>query len=208
MSWTNYFSKILVINLKKREDRLLEIYSEMERMYIPFELVTAIEHEKGAEGLRLTTEKIFEQGIKEGWENVLIFEDDCTFVVDKQTLDYTMGQAIKQLPDMWHLFYLSGQVSCGFERRIGSHLLGLHGCFATHSYAVSLQGMKEIMEIGLKAPIDNFIVDTIQKMGGTVITQPILTTQREGFSNIGQAEINWSPFILDRYNQKIIECGL
>jgi len=203
MRWTNYFSKILVINLRHRTDRLLQIYEEMDKMDINFELVTAIEHENGAEGLRQTLNNILQRGIEEKWENVLIFEDDCEWVENKDVVDRAMDGAIKEIPDNWHLLYLSAQVTCGFHYKHGNHLLQLDGAYSTHSWAISKQGMKEIISQGLDAPIDNCMVDKIQKMQNCYITYPILTTQRAGESDIGKTYINWFPFLVTRYNTEL-----
>ena len=59
MSWTNFFDGIYVLNLRHRTDRLLHITEEMEKYDIGFELVTSIENENGAEGLRQTVVKLF-----------------------------------------------------------------------------------------------------------------------------------------------------
>ena len=200
------FHKDICNKLKKRKDRLLDICDEMERMNIDFELVTAIEDEEnGARGLRDTVWKIIEQGVKEEWDNVLIFEDDCQFIEPKHVVDEAMNKAIEQLPYNWLLFYLSGQVTNGFKERTGSNLLQVDMCFATHSWAISQNGMKEIYNLGLDYPIDNSVVQKIQPLQRSYITYPILTTQRFGYSDIGKAEINWNHFLVTRYNQKLHE---
>jgi GR25 family glycosyltransferase involved in LPS biosynthesis len=205
MSWHNFFTKILVINLKRRQDRLIDIYEEMGKMGIPFEVVTAIENENGAIGLRDTLVSILEQGVKEKWESVLIFEDDCVFTQNKDVVDDTINRAITQLPDNWQILYLSAQCTCGFTHRVGSNLLGLQGAFATHSWAISQQGMKDILGSNLQAPIDNHVVANTQKQGNTYITYPILTTQKAGTSDIGGTYIEWDAFITPRYYQKLAE---
>ena len=65
--------------------------------------------------------------------------------------------------------------------------------------------MKEIIAAGLEAPIDNSIVDKVQPMQRCFITYPILTTQRAGVSDIGNTFIDWHPFLIGRYNQKLAE---
>ena len=185
MNWINFFDGIYCINLAKRQDRLIEFTEEAEKYSIPFELITAIEHSQGAEGLRLTIEKIFENAIEKNYEQILIFEDDCVMTQGIEIFHDTMNNAIKQLPKNWDIMYLSGQVTCGFKYRHSANLLQLDGCFATHSWAISLQGMKEILSQGLYAPIDNCLVDRIQKLQRCYITYPILTTQRAGTSDIG-----------------------
>jgi len=104
MSWTNYFDKILVLNLRKRTDRLMEVYSEMEQYNIPFELVTAIENEQqGAEGLKETMQLIFEDAIKHNFQRILVFEDDVEWVRDPNPI---MEEVVKQFPDNFHLIFL------------------------------------------------------------------------------------------------------
>jgi GR25 family glycosyltransferase involved in LPS biosynthesis len=203
--WTNFFDKIYCINLPKRVDRLLQFVEEMEKYEIEFEIVNGIEHESGAEGLRQTVEKLFIDAIEKKYNNILIFEDDCYFVEGKSTVDWTMENAIKELPEQWHILYLSAQPTNGFNRRQSGCLLQLDGAFATHSWAISNQGMREILSAGLDAPIDNSIVKSIQPLQKCFITYPLLTSQRESFSDIGKTVINWHTFIVDRYNQKLGE---
>lgn len=205
MAWTDFFTKIFVINLPERTDRLLDIAEELNKWDIPYELVNAIKHEKGAEGLRLTVLSIFEKAVANNWESVLIFEDDCIFVESCGNPNDTMELAVKQLPRNWHILLLGAQVTGGFKGRLSPNLLRVEKAFATHAWALSLQVMKEILSQGLYAPIDNCLVERIQPMGETYITFPLLCTQKPGYSDIGQSEINWLPFIEQRYYQKLGE---
>lgn len=205
MSWTNFFDKIYVINLPKRTDRLLEITEEMVKYGIEFDLIDGIQHEKGAEGLRLTVENLLVDAIENGYKNILIFEDDCMFIEPKEVVDDTMNRVVNELPENYHICYLSAQPTNGFHYRHSSSLLQLDSAFATHSWALSLQGMKEIISTGLYAPIDNCLVATIQTQQRCYITFPILTTQRPGISDIGGTFIDWNVFLVGRYNQKLAE---
>jgi GR25 family glycosyltransferase involved in LPS biosynthesis len=203
--WTNFFDKIYCINLPKRIDRLLQFVEEMEKYEIEFEIVNGIEHESGAEGLRQTVENIFKDAIEKKYNNILIFEDDCYFVEGKSTVDWTMDKAIKELPEDYQILYLGAQVTNGFKRRQGECLFQLDLAFATHAWALSRQGMMEIISCGLEAPIDNSVVKTIQPLQRCFITYPLLASQRESFSDIGKQVIDWNPFIVTRYNQKLGE---
>lgn len=203
MAWTDFFTKIFVINLPERTDRLLEIAEELEKWKIPYELRNAIKNENGAEGLKETVWNIIKEGVDNNWQSVLIFEDDCIFVESCGNPNETMEQVVKQLPNMWQLLYLGGQVTNGFKLRHSPNLLLLDMCFATHAWALSLDAMKNIMSEGLESPIDNSIVKTIQPRGHTYITYPLLCTQRPGHSDIGKTYINWQPFIEQRYYQKL-----
>lgn len=198
--WTSFFDKIYCINLPKRIDRLLLFVDEMDKYNIPFEIFNAIENENGAEGLRQTVELILKEALDNNYKQILIFEDDAYFVCDPNPI---MELAIKELPEYWQILYLGGQASNGFNRRQSQSLLQLDTCFATHAWALSNNAIKTILAEGLKAPIDNFLVDTIQKEQKCFITYPLLSSQRSGESNIGGTFVDWNPFIVDRYNQKL-----
>lgn len=202
MSWTNFFDEIYCINLPKRTDRLLEFTEEAEKYNIQFKLIDGIEHPQGAEGLRLTVEGIFKNAIEKNYEHILIFEDDCLFVNDPNSV---MNEVIKQLPQDYHILYLGAQPTNGFHYRHSANLLQLDGAYATHAWALSVQGIKEILSQPFYAPIDNCIVAGIQKLQKCYITYPLLATQRAGVSNIGGEYIEWDVFITPRYNQKLAE---
>lgn len=206
--WTDFFDKIFVINLPSRTDRLLQIAEELYKWGIPYELVNATPHENGAEGLRITVENIFRDAVAKNLSSVLIFEDDAMFVESCGNPNETMEQVVKQLPPTWQLLYLGAQCTNGFKAKPSNNLLLLDMAFATHAWAISLDGMKEILAAGLEAPIDNSVVKTVQPKGNTYITYPLLCTQRPGYSDIGRTEINWQPFIEQRYYQKFSESNL
>ncbi len=206
MNWINYFSKIYVLNLRKRVDRLLEVTTEMEQYNIPFELVTSIEDEEnGARGLRDTMVNIFNDAIENKYEQILVFEDDALFLIDPNPI---MNEVVKQLPYKWDMIFLGCQATSGFKYRHSANLLQLDMAFATHAVCYSLEGMKEIMTMGLDYPIDNSIVLKVQPLQRSYAIQPMLCTQRESFSDIGRTVISWRPFLEGRFNQKIAEQGL
>jgi GR25 family glycosyltransferase involved in LPS biosynthesis len=205
MNWLKSISKIVLINLTSRVDRLLKSAEILEKYSIPYERVAAIQHEQGAVGLRDTVVKLFNDCIALGHENVLVFEDDVFMVVGEDEFHNTMNGAVAQLPENYHILFLGAQCTGGFTHFHSPNLLPVQKAFATHAWLVSRQGMKEILASNLQAPIDNHIVAEIEPMGHCFVTYPLLCSQREDFSDIGQNRINWHPFIHDRYYQKISE---
>jgi len=205
MSWTDFFTKIFVINLPERTDRLLDIAEQLYKWNIPYELVNAVKHEDGAEGLRITVEGIFREAVKNEWESILIFEDDAIFVDSGGNPNEVMEKVVKQLPKTWDILYLGAQCTTGFKMRVSPNLLLVENAFATHAWALSLHGIKEVLMSVLEAPIDNSVVKKIQPQGNTYITYPLLCSQRAGVSNIGNTYIDWNPFIEHRYYQKLAE---
>lgn len=201
--WQDFFDKIYVINLKKRIDRLIEVTEEMAKYNIDFELVTAIEDEEGARGLRDTMVKIFKEAHKNKYESILVFEDDAMWV---QSPEIIMDNAINQLPKDWRILYLGCQPSGGFSHSVGGNLLAVRKPYATHAWAISKQGIIDILSFPeMEYPIDNWIVDNINSMGGLYCTNPLLCTQRPGHSDINKNFIDWRPFMDVRFQQKLAE---
>ncbi len=212
--WTNYFSKILLINLPKRTERLEASIKELKDHYIPFQVFDAVEHERGAYGLYLTLKNLLERAEYEGWENILIFEDDCVMVQDDFN-DY-MNAAIMELKYLdWDLFYLGGNVykplcrvpKCDF-------LLRIEGVMSTHAVAYSKQGwklmleeMRRIEKAGVTQPeaIDLILERVLQKRGKSFIANPLLCVQRPGWSDVENRETNYQNLIQDRYQQRLKE---
>ena len=89
--------------------------------------------------------------------------------------------------------------------RVSPNLLLVENAYATHAWALSLHGIREVLMSVLEAPIDNSVVNKIQPQGNTYITYPLLCSQRAGVSDIGNTYIDWNPFIEHRYYQKIAE---
>lgn len=197
--WTEYFDEVVLINLDKRVDRLLETAEELEKYNIPYKRIAAIEHKNGAIGLLQTMQKIFEDCIKRKVQNILVFEDDIMFLQDPTPI---MNNVIKQIPDNYDMILLGGQIK-GFAYAHSENLLALVGAWSTHAVIYSLQGMKNIMAMNFTAPIDNFFVDVIHPKGNSYCVKPLLATQRFGYSDIAKNEINWQPFINKSYNEKL-----
>ena len=203
MKWLSFFDEIFVLNLSKRQDRLLEITEHFEEYEIPFKRIESIENSNGAEGLRDTMLLIFEDAIDKGRENILVFEDDCEIIKGKEIFHDIMNKAIEQLPENYLMFFLGGQPTGGYSSFYSNNLLPVIKYYSTHSVCYSKRGIKEILQRGMEYPIDIWYVDVIQPLGNCYAVDPILTTQREGYSDIGKNEINWTPFIVAKHQQEI-----
>jgi hypothetical protein len=202
-TWTDFFDCIYLINLAKREDRLLQAAEELEKFNIPYKRICAIEKENGAEGLRDTMLLIFNEAIEQDYKNILIFEDDIEFC--EEDVNDVMSKAIAQLPSSYRLLFLGCQPTAGFSHFHSPNLLPAIKCFATHAVAYSRKCMEEIVALRMEFPIDNWMVTEIETRGECFVTYPMLASQRPGVSDIGKTFINWKPFMDARYTQKIHE---
>lgn len=206
LTWTNFFQKVYLVNLSHRVDRLLASTELLEQYQIPYTRVSAIhDKEQGARGLRDTMLLIFKEAQENNYDNILVLEDDISFVLEKPLVDDVMNSAVEQLPPNYYLLYLGGQPTAGFKGFYSNNLLPANQFFATHAVAYSKRGIKEIMSREMGYPIDNWMVTNIQTQGYCYCTNPMLASQRPDVSDIGGQFIDWRPFMDTRFNQKLNE---
>ena len=79
--------KIFYINLDKRTDRREEIEQELNQMELSYERFPAIHNSNGIVGCGYSHLSVLKIARDRGYKNVLIFEDDFTFLVSKLELE-------------------------------------------------------------------------------------------------------------------------
>lgn len=98
--------KIFVINLPHRTDRLASITSELNRMGFldKMEIVEGviIQTERfGTAGLNEARARCFELARDRGYEMIMVLEDDCKFLVDKDTFHKEIRDFLNTAPSDW-----------------------------------------------------------------------------------------------------------
>jgi glycosyl transferase family 25 len=84
-------SATVFINLDRRKDRLAEITGELSKIGIDDAIrFPAVSHKVGAVGCMKSHLEVLKMAKANSWTNVLIFEDDFMFVVDKPTFHASM----------------------------------------------------------------------------------------------------------------------
>lgn len=202
--WTNFFSRIVLINLASRPDRLVESSLELKRHKIPFEVVSAIKNENGQQGISDTLRELFVESLEFGNSPLLVFEDDVRMVVEPEEFERVMDLALLELPSHWDILYLGANLpSPQVVSEFSAHLLRTKRALALHAVAYSRRGMEEILSLPATVPIDLQIADWVNPNGGSFVTYPLLCTQKEGFSDIEKRRTSYTHYIEDRY--KIVE---
>ena len=84
--------KIFYINLDKRTDRREEIEQELNQMELSYERFPAIHNSNGIVGCGYSHLSVLKIARDRGYKNVLIFEDDFTFLVEKPELEIQLEQ--------------------------------------------------------------------------------------------------------------------
>jgi GR25 family glycosyltransferase involved in LPS biosynthesis len=90
---------IFYINLEHRIDRRSEFENEMKIMNLNAERFNAIKCTPGIAGAGYSHLAVLKLAKERGYKNVLIFEDDITFLVNKEQLENDLESFFKFFPD-------------------------------------------------------------------------------------------------------------
>jgi len=208
----DFFDEIYCINLDHRIDRWEHAQNEFEKLGIKDRVIrfSAIKHNDGRIGLIKSNLEIIKIAKSKKLNNVLIFEDDVQFIWKNKPIDI-LNKSIEQLPDdKWNMFYLGANTHQKLIKTNKENLVILKNAFATHSicfnkntfdyyikYAEKLNKITNINDV-----LDVWISKNIQEKGIVFMTNPLLTTQMESFSDIEGRKVNYS-FIEERFKKNI-----
>ena len=91
--------KIIYINLERRVDRLHEITEELTKFNLVGERFNAIPNSKGIVGCGYSHLEVLKIAKQRGYKNILILEDDFTFLVPKEKLEEELTRLFeKEIP--------------------------------------------------------------------------------------------------------------
>jgi len=198
------FDKIYCINLDKRTDRWEVASGQFERFNIDVERFSAIEHENGYMGCKLSHLNVIRDAQKNGYENIFIFEDD---VLLNGEFNGNVSKVLDELKGFdWELFYLGGNVSLSTEKnKISNHLFRTNSVLTTHAYGINKSIFSKIIsESENMAPISGYLrgdaidvyyTHAVSKKLKSIITMPMLCTQLDGYSDIEKRDMSYNHII-------------
>jgi GR25 family glycosyltransferase involved in LPS biosynthesis len=205
----DYFSRIFCINLDRRKDRWECCQKELDKVGIldKVERFSAIEETDSKLGIIKSNLEIVKFAKENNLDNVLIFEDDIKFIVDDPT--EILNKAISQISDLeWSLFYLGANVSEKLVK-IKPNLILLKNALAVHSmaynkivYSTIIKKYDGIQKIEYSDILDVYLRDEIQMNYKCLMTNPMLVTQRNSYSDIEKKVIDYS-FIENNFKKFI-----
>lgn len=97
---------IFYINLERRQDRRQEIEMELSKMKLQYERFNAIENEHGFLGCCYSHLAVLKLARERGYPNVLILEDDFTFLISKEDFERRLNTFLDMVPN-YDVFMLS-----------------------------------------------------------------------------------------------------
>ncbi|MCK9416222.1 hypothetical protein M0Q97_06150 [Candidatus Dojkabacteria bacterium] len=210
MNSFDFFEAIYVINLDERIDRWEHAQEEFKKAGIldRVQRFSGIRDADGRLGIIKSNLAIIKIAKEKKLKNVLIFEDDVQFIVDNP--QDILAKTIQQIGNIkWHLFYLGANTHQKLTK-FKPNLILLKNAFAVHSMAYSelmydifINKYEKLKVISTYDDIlDVFLARKIQEKYICLMTNPMMTTQMNSYSDIENRIVDYS-FIEERYKNNI-----
>jgi len=206
----DFFDKMFCINLDERIDRWEICKKEFDKVGIldKVERFSAIKDDDGRIGIIKSNLEIVKYAKKNNLNNVLVFEDDVKFITDDTQKHLKIS--LSQIGNLdWSLFYL-GANTHNKLLKIKPNLILIKNSYAVHAMAYNkkvydkfirkFEGMDRIKKH--QDILDVYLANEIQSKEICLMTNPMLATQRNDYSDIEKRQVNQS-YIEDRYKKNI-----
>jgi len=157
MKIKSYFDRVVLINLKRRPDRLARIKRELRRCRWPFkqpEIFEAVDGlvarppaswsaSPGAWGCLESHRQILSRALADGVKSILILEDDVCFT---ESFREDVQRFLHVVPDDWDQLMLGGQHLnyLGEPTKVKPGVLRCTDCERTHGYAIRGEFMRKL----------------------------------------------------------------
>ena len=200
----NYFDKIYVINLDKRSDRWSKVVENFKKINLSnYERFSAIESPNGWEGCKASHLSIIKKAKDNGYDNVLVFEDD--FILT-DNFNEIINTVLEQIPSDWDMLYFGGNTEmCKSKVKVSNNLFKVDSVLTTHCYAMKNTIYDKVLNEVPSIPpqtgflrgqsIDVYYSEFICKNNNVYIINPMICTQSNDYSDIEKRVVNYNNLI-------------
>lgn len=229
-AFSSYWSKIFVINRDSRADRLSHVIEQSKRYGFDFERFLAHEGTPALfdssnifDGNRGCTsshrgvlELIAHYGERQGWNRVLILEDDFEIVEPDGSKAFQHDvHALRQypfnrqweeiepeIPKDWDMLYIGGQYGEDPKRRVSPHIIETNAMLTTSSYGVTPRVARMLCpHIFGHGPIDSLYGEWNRRLKCYCL-QPRLMVQYTNLSDIQNRVMDNATCMMDPNHEK------
>jgi GR25 family glycosyltransferase involved in LPS biosynthesis len=203
-----FFKKSYYINRKSRVDRKDAFEKQLKKNGLidwveryeavdKDDVIESVTPSKGEIACGTSHKTIIEIAKKNNFENVLIFEDDATFLDNFQDV---INNAIQQIKNIdWDLFYLSCRLFDSEIDFLSENLIKINSCYCTHAYCVNRKAYDKYLEYNPhKQPVDVFLLNQDFKRIGSY---PLCVSTSASNSDIVNGYTNYDSLFVDSYKK-------
>jgi glycosyl transferase family 25 len=198
----------IYINLLNRTDRKSYIERELEKVGIKAERFNAIKLQNGALGCSMSHLKILQTAKQNGWDHVLIFEDDVQFLEPTLFVNQ-MNSFLKNHTTDWDVVLLAGNNMPPYNK-IDETCVQVFHCQTTTSYLVKshyfdtlINNYKEGIKKLISEPhkhiffaIDKYWIQ-LQQIDKWYLIIPLTVVQKVDYSDIEKRMTNYKKVMTD-----------
>lgn len=202
MNLNDISKNIYVINLKERNDRKLHITNELEKInckeYTLFEGVNGslepnnTKLKNGMFGLVKTYLKIYEDWSKYDKDDIMIIEDDCSFV---DNFNRKLGDYISNIPSDWDMLYFGANHNyhIGMKTtKINSKCIKLNNSYSAHCVLLKKRVFEDLIDNIKNFSIENDVMmANLQRKYNAYSSNELLATQIQSYSDIENKFVNY-----------------
>ena len=216
----DFFSKIYCINLDSRPDKYDLCLKEFKKINIDVERISAIDGKKyfkrgmnrnaGCYGLLQTKLMIYNDAIKNNYNNILILEDDVMFV---ENFNEKFFSKINNLPSDWDMLYIGGnniftkgkyipitgdikfEINKNNYKKLNHELVKTTWTQTTHAIGINHKFIDPLLSFIKRNPkVSNDMGHPYLQQEGynAYVFMPSLALQRPSFSDIENMYINYN----------------
>ena len=207
MESINDIKNVFYINLESRPDRKHHVEQQMKILNITAERFNAVKLTNGAIGCSMSHLKCLELAKKNGWDHLMIVEDDILFL-NPELFKNQLNKFLKNHKDFDVLLIAGNNVPP--YQKIDDSCVKVYRCQTTtgyivkqHYYDTLIANMREGINLLMKNPdkhvmyaIDKYWFKLQEKDKWFLIT-PLSVTQREDYSDIEKRPTNYTRVMID-----------
>jgi hypothetical protein len=223
----DFFDKILCVNLADRTDRWEECLPEFDKVGIrnKVEKFEAYRYENksthffiGRAGVTTSFKEAVRYARDEGCENVLVLEDDVSFVKDTLSV---LEKSLEELKERdWDMFFLgiNPEGDTPFESE-SDHLLRLRAGLCLHAASYNKKFFETVLTSLPEPPqmfewlralhngtgfgaVDGWVMTSVMPNFNVYCTNPMIATQRPSWSSIDNKMVEFGEDLLERFSIK------
>jgi len=211
MQSVQQINHVLYINLLERVDRNANVLTQLESVGLLPPVVqrfNAIKSIHGALGCSASHLKCLRLALNEGWEHVLICEDDIVFK-NPELFVKQFNKCLSTISE-WDVIMLGGNNVPPYQKTSNDSCVRISRCLTTTGYLVKREYFKTLIEniqAGIQLFMSNmgkpnlYAIDvywsSLQLRDNWLLITPLTVTQQEGYSDIEKRDTNYSRLMFD-----------